>query len=204
VAADQTIIAREIIPSQYMEGDRAEESRGQKGKSYRHSGTFSKGLRRIPFPRSLAFCSGPERPGAAATDPKTPDAVARRTVSPPSADRSTASPRTTSAASPFPWGRWDLGGGGRGGGGAGGRAGDRAALPASTVSALPALDEGGRRRISKQVSTRNSRAAPAKQHEQWAHRWSYSYTTGMWGPPHATRPVSERVRQCQSPVGRYV
>jgi hypothetical protein len=84
-------IAREIIPSQYMEGDRAEESRGQKGKSYRHSGTFSKGLRRIPFPRSLAFCSGPERPGAAATDPKTPDAVARRTVSPPSADRSTAS-----------------------------------------------------------------------------------------------------------------
>jgi hypothetical protein len=46
----------------------------------------------------------------------------------------------------------------------------------------PLLDERGRRRISKQVSTRNSRAAPAKQHQQWAGRWWYA--TGMWGQPH--------------------
>ena len=78
-------MAREIIPSQYMEGDRAEESRGQKGKSYRHSGTFAKGLRGIPLPRSLSFSSASAWPEAAATDPETPDGVARRSPSPPSA-----------------------------------------------------------------------------------------------------------------------
>lgn len=113
VAADQIISIknswRERSSLHNMEGD-SREKQGTRGKPYRHSGTFAKGLRRIPLRRSLAFSSGPARPEAAATDRETPDGVARRSLYLPSADPSTASPRTTtSAASPLPWsaGTWE-------------------------------------------------------------------------------------------------
>ena len=113
----------------------------------------------------------------------------RGPAQPLSALRSTASPWITNAASPLPSpsapARWDLEAGGRRGG-AGGRDGERRLC-------LPP---------PRRISTRNSRRhapRPHKQHEQWAHRWWY--TTVMWGQPHASRAVSERVRHCPRYAG---